>query len=70
MKDTIINLKKYYTRKIQLTIANNFASSEDTDEEREMHSKSDNVETIDDKADEFIGELFELLLNRCQIGHQ
>ena len=30
--------------KIQLTIANNFISSADNDEERVMHSESDNIE--------------------------
>ena len=34
-----------------------------------MHSKSDNIEfMIYDKAYEVIEELFESLLNRCQIG--
>ena len=44
LKDIINNLKNSDTWKIQLTIANNFASSIDNDEEREMHSKSDNME--------------------------
>ena len=35
-----------------------------------MLSKSDNVEMIYDKADEVIVELFELLLNGCQIGFE
>ena len=39
--------------KIQLTIANNFISSTDCDEERAMHSKSDSIEImINDEADE------------------
>ena len=41
-----------------LTIANNFVSSTDNDEERVMHSKSDNIEImINDEADEVIKEL-------------
>ena len=52
MKD-MNNLKKFDTCKSQLTIAINFISSKDTDEERVMHSKSDNIEIIiHDKADE------------------
>ena len=36
----------------QLTIANNFISSMDNDEEREMNSKSDDIEImINDEAD-------------------
>ena len=51
LKDIINNLKKYVQCKIQLTIANNFISSIDNDEERVIHSKSDNIEImIDDKA--------------------
>ena len=47
------------TQKIQLTVAINFVSSEDNDEEYEMHSKSDNIEImIYDKAHEVIKELF------------
>ena len=40
----IINLQKSDTWKIQLTIAINFVSSKDVDEERVMHSESDNIE--------------------------
>ena len=53
MKDIMNNLKKFDTGKSQLTIAINFISSKDTDEERVMHSKSDNIEVIiHHKADE------------------
>ena len=53
--------------KIQLTIANNFISSIDNDEERVMHSKSDNLEImINDEADEDIKGLFDSLKNRYQ----
>ena len=67
LKD-INNLKKSDTWKIQLTIAINFMSSNDNDEERVMHSSSNNVEMmINDKEDEVIEELFQSLLSRCQI---
>ena len=66
LKD-INNLKKSETCKIQLTIAINFISSKDNDEERVMHSKSDNIEImINDEADEVIKELFDSLKNRYQ----
>ena len=40
---------------MQLTIANNFISSLDNDEERVIHSKSDNIEImINGEADEAI----------------
>ena len=52
LKDIINNLEKLDTWKIQLTIAIDFISSKDKDEERVMHSKSDNEEIkINDKAD-------------------
>ena len=44
LRDIIINLQKSDTWKIQLTIAINFISSKDVDEERVMHAKSDNIE--------------------------
>ena len=52
----IINyLKKSDTWKIQLTITINLISSLDNDEERVMHSKSDNIEImLSDEADEVI----------------
>ena len=44
---------------IQLMIAINFMASKDNEEERVMHSKSDNIEImINDKADEVTEELF------------
>ena len=46
----------------------NFISSIDNDEERVMHSKTDNKEImINDEADEDIKELFKSLKNRYQI---
>ena len=67
LKDIINNLKKSDTWKIQLAIANNFISSIDNDEERVIHSKSDNIKiTINSEADEVIKELFDSLKNRYQ----
>ena len=69
LKDIIHNLKKTDMWKFQLTIAINFVSSKDNDEECVMHSKSDNIEImIKDKADKVIEELFQSLLSRYQIG--
>ena len=63
------NLKKSDTWKIQLTVAINFISSKDNDEEHVIHSKSGNIEIlINDKSDEVIEKIFESLLNRYQIG--
>ena len=47
--------------RIQVKIANNFISSIDNDEELEMHSKSNNIELINDEGDEVIKELFDSL---------
>ena len=64
LKDIINNLKKYDSWKIQLTIAINFMSSKDNDEERVMYSKSDNIDLIiNDKPDEVTQELFQSLLS-------
>ena len=50
-------------------ISINVISSKDNDEERVMHSKSDNKEMmINDKKDEVIEEIFQSLLSRYQIG--
>ena len=55
LKDIINNLKKSGTCKIHLTIKNVFISSINNDEERVMHSKSDNIKImINDEADEVI----------------
>ena len=44
---------------MQLTIANNFTSPINNDEELVMHLKSDNIEImINDEGDEVIKELF------------
>ena len=51
LKEIINNLEKSYAWKIQLTIAIDYISSKDTDEERVMHSKSNHVMVIYDKTD-------------------
>ena len=64
----INNLQKTDTQKIQSTIAINFVSSKDIDEEHVLHSKSHNIEImIRDEADEVIKEIFKSLLSRYQI---
>ena len=56
---------------MQLTIAINFISSKTNDEERVMHSESDNIEImINDKTDEIIEKFFESLLTRYQTGSE
>ena len=61
--DKIINRQKSDTWKIQLTIAINFLSSKDVDEESVMHSKGNNIEFMSyDDANEVVNELFESLL--------
>ena len=50
-------------------IAIKFMSSKDNDQERVMHSKSDNKEImINNKSDEVIEELYHTLLSSYQIG--
>ena len=67
LKDIINNLKKFNSWKIQLTIAYNFISSIDNDEDRVMDSKSGNAELmISDEEDKVIKELFDSLKNRYQ----
>ena len=62
------NLKKSDMWKIPLTVTISFISFKDNnDEERVMHSKSDNIEImINDKAVEVIGELFKSSRKRYQ----
>ena len=67
MKDIIIVLQSSDTRKIHLTIAINFISSKDTEEEREMYSSSDNIKFSSyNDANEVVNELFESLLSRYE----
>ena len=67
LRDVINNLQRSDTWKTQLTIANNYISSFDNDEEHVLHSKNDNIETvISNEEDEVIKELFDSLKNRYQ----
>ena len=60
MRDIIINLQKSYTWKTQLIIAITLFPSKDVDEERVMHSKSDNIELMSyDNIKEIVNEIFE-----------
>ena len=56
LRDLVNYIKRSDTWKIQLTITTNFISSkDDNDEDRAMHSKSDNIEVMSrDEADEAI----------------
>ena len=62
LKGIINSLKNSGTWKTQFTTTINFASShddDDNDEERVIHSKSDNIKImISDEADEVIGNIF------------
>ena len=63
--DILINLQKSNAWKIQGTVAANFISSKDVDEERVIHSKSSNIEFMSyANANEIVNELFESLLSR------
>ena len=56
---------QYGEWKIQLTMSINFISSEDSDETRNMHTKSDNIEMMmGSEKDDIINELFESLLQK------
>ena len=50
-------------------MTNNFISPKHKDEKHVIHSKSDNIEIMtNDKVDEVIDKLFELLLTQYQLG--
>ena len=67
IKQIINNINKSDTCKIQLTIANNYVSSIDNNEEHVIHSKSHNIEImINDDADEVMKELSGSLKSRYQ----
>ena len=66
-RNIMIDLQNYDTWKIQLTIANNFTSSEDVEEEFLMHSSNHNIKlTPYNDVNEVINELFASLLSRYQ----
>ena len=63
----IIDLQNTDTWKIQLATAINYISSKDAEEERVMHSTSNNINfTSCNDANEVVDELFELLHSRYQ----
>ena len=67
MRNKLIDLQNSDTWKSQLTIAINFISSKDTEEERVMHSNSDNIKfTSYNDANELVNELFESLPSKYQ----
>ena len=69
MKDTKINLKTSDIWKVHLTIAINFITSKDADEERVMHSKSDLIEFMSyDNANKVVNKLFVSLFSIYQIS--
>ena len=62
LKDIVNNLKKSDTWKIDWTVANNFISFIDNDEECVMNSEIENIEImISDEADKVLKELFDSL---------
>ena len=63
----VIDYKTPGERKIQLTMAINFVSSKDSDQNRIMRTKSHNVEIMmGNETGEIIKELFESLLQNYQ----
>ena len=63
----IIGLQNFKTWKIQLTIAIDFVSSRDVQEERVMYSKSNNIKfTSYNDTNEVANELFNSLRSRYQ----
>ena len=70
LKDIINVSKKLDTWKIHLIITISFFFFEDgNDEEREIHSESDNIKIMmNDEVDEFIEERFESLTKKIKIS--
>ena len=69
LENIIQDLKNPDSQEIQLTIAINFISSKDNDEEGVMHSKGGKIELmIYEKADDIIEKIFESLLSQYKIG--
>ena len=67
MRNIIIDLQNSDTQKTQLTIGINFISSKDKEEERIMHSNSDNIKfTSYNDANKVVNELFESLRSKYQ----
>ena len=67
MRNIIIDIQNFNTWKIQLTIAINFISSKDVEEQRVMHSSSNNIKfTPYNDAKEVVRKLFYSLHSRYQ----
>ena len=67
MRNLIIDLQNSDTRKIQLTITIEFVSLKDTEEERAMHSNSDNIKFASyNDANKVLNELLESLRSKYQ----
>ena len=67
MRNIIIGLQTSDAWKIQLTIAINFISSKDTEEERVMHPSSNNIKLIPySDANDVIEKLFKPLRSKYQ----
>ena len=69
-RNEVINyVTQYGEWKIQLTMSINFISSKDSDETRNMHTKSDKIEIMmGSETDDITDELFESLLQKYQEG--
>ena len=69
LSNIIINFQSSDALKIQLTIAVNFISSKDDEEERVMHSSSGNIKfTPYGDANDVIDKLFESLRSKYQLN--
>ena len=69
LRNIIINIQNFDAWKSQLTIAINFLSSKGAEEERGMHSVSDNIKfTPYGDAKEVADELFESLCSKYQVN--
>ena len=67
LKNIITNFQNSDTWKFQLTIAINFISSKDTEEERVLHSHSDNMTfTTYSHANDVIDKLYKSLRSKYQ----
>ena len=68
MSNEVFDFETQYGEwKIQLTMSINFISSNGSDETRNMHPKSNNIETMmGTETDEIIDEIFESLLQNYQ----
>ena len=65
LRDIIIDLQSSDTWKVYLTVAINFMSSKDTEEERVMHSNSDNLKfTSYNDTNEVVNRLLESLCSK------